>query len=147
MLQTSNLLIIAYSATHKLLYPNTNTNTNTHTYTHTIAPNEFLPVQQYQEHTIAQTRELEATKALLPQVLEQGGILHACEHLLPVFMVTMYMCVYTDLKIMEVAHDNATFVKSYITEDLHLFNSYNTWYGGLTDFQIFLTIITAFFRY
>ena len=28
------------------------------------------------EHAIAQTRELEATKAVLPQVLEQGGIFH-----------------------------------------------------------------------
>ena len=40
-----------------------------------IAPNEFLAVQQ-KEHAIAQTRELEATKAVLPQVLEQGGIFH-----------------------------------------------------------------------
>ena len=92
-------------------------------------------------------RELEATKAVLPQVLEQGGILHACEHLLLVFMVTMYMCVYTDLNIIivEVAHDNATSVKSYITEDLHLLNSYDTWYGGLTGFLIFLTISSRFF--
>ena len=59
-------------------------------------------------------------------------------------MVTVYMCVYTDLKIMEVAHDNATSVKSYITEDLHLLNSYDTWHGGLTDFLIFLTIISVF---
>ena len=28
------------------------------------------------EHAISQTRELEATKAVLPQVLEQGGIFH-----------------------------------------------------------------------
>ena len=28
------------------------------------------------EHAIAQTRELEATKAVLPQVLEQGGTFH-----------------------------------------------------------------------
>ena len=31
------------------------------------------------EHAIAQTRELEATKAVLPQVLEQGGI-HNTSH-------------------------------------------------------------------
>ena len=40
------------------------------------------------EHATAQTRELEATKAVLPQVLEQGGILHTCEHLL--FMVYIH---------------------------------------------------------
>ena len=45
---------------------------------------------------------------------------------------------------MEVAHDKATSVKSYITEDLHLLNSYDTWHGGLTDFLIFLTIISVF---
>lgn len=57
------------------------------------------------DHAIAQTRELEATKVVIPQVLEQ------------------------DLNIMEVAHDNAATVKNYITEDLHLLNSYDTWHG------------------
>ena len=42
---------------------------------------------------------------------------------------------------MEVAHDNATAVKSYIMEDLHLPNSYDTWHGEVTDFQILLTMI------
>ena len=45
-----------------------------------IAQNEFLAVQRYPERSMPslmdQARELEATKAVLPQVLEQGGIFH-----------------------------------------------------------------------
>ena len=54
---------------------------------HTIAPNEFLVVQvSSKEHAIAQTRELEATKVVIPQVLEQGRYIiiyvhvHTCMH-------------------------------------------------------------------
>ena len=42
---------------------------------------------------------------------------------------------YADLKVVEVAHDNAATVKNYITEDLHLLNSYDTWHGTVTDSQ------------
>ena len=42
---------------------------------------------------------------------------------------------YGDLKVVEVAHDNAATVKNYITEDLHLLNSYDTWHGTVTDSQ------------
>ena len=37
------------------------------------------------------------------------------------------MCV--DLNIKEVAHDYATSVSDYITNDLQLLNSYDTWHG------------------
>ena len=57
------------------------------------------------EHTIAQTRELEATKAVLPQALEQGGILL-------VNLTCNNNTIVAGLKIVEVAHDNATSVKS-----------------------------------
>ena len=129
------LRIVQHISYYTLTRTHTHTHTHTHTYIHTYDSTKrilaYVTVSR-KERAIAQTRELEATKAVLPQVLEQGGILHACEHLLLVFMVTMYMCVYTDLKIMKVAHDNATSVKSYITKDLHLLNSYDTWHGGLT---------------
>lgn len=76
------------------------------------------------EHSIAQTRELECTKAVLPQVLEQGGTVYYNN-------IITFICVYLDLKIVEVAHDNETRVKGYITEDLRLLNSYVTWHGNL----------------
>ena len=37
--------------------------------------------------------------------------------------------IHLDLKIVEVAHDNETQVKSYITKDLDLLNSYDSWHG------------------
>ena len=46
---------------------------------------------------------------------------------------------------MEVAHDHATSVKNYITEDLHLLNSYDTWHGEVTDFLLLLTIISVLY--
>ena len=55
------------------------------------------------------------------------------------------MCTYTDLKVVEGAHDNATSVKNYITEDLHLLNSYDTWHGGVTDFPILLMVISVLY--
>ena len=45
--------------------------------------------------------------------------------------IITFICVYLDLKIVEVAHDNETRVKGYITEDLRLLNSYVTWHGNL----------------
>ena len=42
---------------------------------------------------------------------------------------------------MEVAHDNAATVKNYyITEDLHLLNSYDTWHGVVADFPMLLMV-------
>ena len=55
--------------------------------------------------------------------------MYLCEHIIE---LGLYM--YADLKVVEVAHNNAT-VKNYITEDLHLLNSYDTWHGTVTDSQ------------
>ena len=88
------------------------------------------------EHTIAQTRELEATKAVLPQALEQGGILL-------VNLTCNNNTIIAGLKIVEVAHDNATSVKKYITEDLRLLNSYDTWHGEVIDFLVLLSTISV----
>ena len=49
------------------------------------------------------------------------------------------------LKIVEVAHDNATSIKKYITEDLHLLNSYDTWHGEVIDFVVLLSIISVLY--
>ena len=35
------------------------------------------------------------------------------------------------LNVVEVAHDNCSSVKNYITKDLNLINSYDTWHGKL----------------
>lgn len=43
----------------------------------------------------------------------------------------MYMYVHTpELNVVEVAHDHQVQVKNYITEDLKLLNSYDTWHGN-----------------
>ena len=41
---------------------------------------------------------------------------------------------------MEVAHDIAATVKNYITEDLHLLNSYGMWHGVVADFPMLLMV-------
>ena len=55
------------------------------------------------------------------------------------------MCTYTDLKVVKVEHDNATSVKNYITENLHLLNSYDTRHGGVTGFPIVLMVISVLY--
>ena len=48
------------------------------------------------------------------------------------------LCV--DLNVVEVAHDNAATVKNYITEDLRLLNSYDTWHGVVAHFPMLLMV-------
>ncbi|XP_064382205.1 uncharacterized protein LOC135331087 [Halichondria panicea] len=57
------------------------------------------------EHICAQTREVACTKIVLPEVIDKG------------------------LNIVEVAHDNQPVVKRFVTDDLNLTNSYDTWHG------------------
>jgi hypothetical protein len=57
------------------------------------------------EHRVAQTRELECTRRVLPQVIQRG------------------------LQVSEVAHDHQVQVKKYVREELHLKNSSDTWHG------------------
>lgn len=52
-----------------------------------------------------------------------------------ILIIELGLYMYADLKVVEVAHDNAATVKNYITEDLHLLNSYDTWHGTVTDSQ------------
>ena len=46
------------------------------------------------------------------------------------------MGIHVGLKIGEVAHDHQVSVKNYVTNELHLINSYDTWHG-----KYFLTAI------
>ena len=39
-------------------------------------------------------------------------------------------CAYSRTNVVEVAHDHQVQVKNYITEDLELLNSYDTWHGN-----------------
>ena len=49
------------------------------------------------------------------------------------------------LKITKVAHDHATSVKNYITGDLQLLNSYDTWHGEVTGYYILLAMISVLY--
>ena len=75
------------------------------------------------EHTCAQTREVACTKIVLPQVLEKGIVIP-----MP-FSFIMYMYFDVGLNIVEVPHDNQPVVKKYVTDELKLLNSYDTWHG------------------
>ena len=55
------------------------------------------------------------------------GYTIACLH---VHMYYMYLCVFHEgLNITEVAHDYNTQLKTYITQELKLVNSFDTWHG------------------
>ncbi len=75
------------------------------------------------EHNCAQTREVACTKKVLPQVLEKGINMSMS------FLFILYMCFVVGLNIVEVAHDNQPVVKKYVTDELKLLNSYDTWHG------------------
>ena len=78
------------------------------------------------KHTIAQTRELKCTEELLPQVIARGWLyIYIC---LLGGVVNMFFF-YVGFDIREVAHDYATTVSAYITNELKVLNSYDTWHG------------------
>ena len=45
------------------------------------------------------------------------------------FLFILYMYFVVGLNIVEVAHDNQPVVKKYVTDELKLLNSYDTWHG------------------
>ena len=102
--------------------------------------NSTLPVQQCQEKSMPSLKRgnLKPPKQYYHKSLNKV-----------VFFIHVNSCYYkdvhVDLKVAEVAHDNAASVKNYITEDLHLLNSYDTWHGGLTDFPILLMVISVLY--
>lgn len=81
------------------------------------------------DHSTAQTREYHCTKEVLPQVLARGMLAHM--HLLVMYMYAIYSCtcLSAGLHVTEVAHDFQQQVRRYITEELCLLNSYDTWHG------------------
>ena len=95
------------------------------------------------EHSVAQTREIACTREVLADVISRGKCcFHECRvhycmftrsHVLHVHCTCtlyMYLCVFHEgLNITEVAHDYNTQLKTYITQELKLVNSFDTWHG------------------
>lgn len=77
------------------------------------------------EHLAAQTREIVATKEVLPQVTGRGKLRQ--NDLESILALT---CLVLDLNVVEVAHDYQPQVTRYVTDELHLLNSYDTWHGN-----------------
>ena len=80
------------------------------------------------DHSTAQTRELECTKVVIPQVIYQGNQCTLCDSESGKFMC----CFATGLRVVEIAHDMQTQVTRYVTAELGLINSYDTWHGITT---------------
>ena len=78
------------------------------------------------EHSTAQTRETECCKVVLPQVQKRGQ--NSILELYLVLIYPTYLCA-LGLHITEVAHDIQGQVSKYVTKDLGLVNSYDTWHG------------------
>lgn len=88
------------------------------------------------EHLTAQTRELQCVRQVLPQVLEKSNHTLFSSLCKLTLSVSHIVCVFTlDLKVVEVAHDHQVQVKKYVTEDLELINSYDTWHGKSKVFE------------
>ena len=75
------------------------------------------------EHAVAQTRELEATKTVVPQVIEKGTTSTYNSKQLNYYSL--------GLNVVEVAHDNCSSVKRFIIDDLNIVNSFDTWHGEI----------------
>ncbi len=69
----------------------------------------------------AKTREVVCTKIVLPEAIEKGTTLYQQYGVLFIFV-----CSFSGLNIVEVAHDNQCVVKKHVTDDLNLTNSYDT---------------------
>ncbi len=50
-----------------------------------------------------------------------------------------FFCVYfSGLNVVEVAHDNQSVVKKYVTNDLNLTNSYDSWYSKCVEYHVLI---------
>ena len=83
------------------------------------------------DHSIAQTRELACTKIVLPQVMARGECL---------ILLNRINLFFLGMNIVEVAHDMNSTVSSYITDELGLWNSYDTWHGNFISL-LFMCIL------
>ena len=73
------------------------------------------------EHSVAQTREFECSKVVVPQVQARG--LFQCL----VSKISISYC--SGLRVVEVAHDKQLQVSKFVKNDLKLLNSFDTWHG------------------
>ena len=85
------------------------------------------------EHHVAQTRELESTKIVVPQVIARGE-LHNIYKCLNVCLTLIVR--FTGLNVVEVAHDMQLAVRRYLMQDLKLVNSFDTWHGMLQQCSV-----------
>ena len=106
------------------------------------------------EHATAQTREVQCTRQVLPDVIERGehvNIMYLCTvHLhcmATIYGNTIYTPRYTHninfvhiyfagLKVVEVAHDYQPQVQKYVVDELKLINSYDTWHGKTQQYTL-----------
>ena len=71
------------------------------------------------------------------------------QHYEVVFIEVVFIfCGYyvSGLNIVEVAHDNQPVVKRFVTDDLNLTNSYDTWHGKCVESQISIITVSAYFQ-
>ncbi len=93
------------------------------------------------DHGVAQTRELQCTKIAVPQAIARGTV--------PFMYIILCYRVYhnnSGLNVVEVAHDMQHQVSRYVTSDLGLKNSFDTWHGkhGYNNYIVYFSEL--FFR-
>ena len=82
------------------------------------------------EHASAQTREVQCTKLVLPEVIQRGTLSPLCIYnSLGNNLHVHIIILFTGLKVVEVAHDYQAQVQKYVVDELNLTNSYDTWHG------------------
>ena len=55
--------------------------------------------------------------------------------------IYMYTCIHVGLRITEVAHDIQQQVSRYISAELHLINSYDTWHGMYVHVHVYIHVL------
>ena len=83
-------------------------------------------------HSVAQTRELVCTKIVLPQVIDRG--MYICilnEKKRRIIKKHIFLCSYIGLDVREIAHDVQSQVSHYVTSELKLQNTFDTWHGKI----------------
>ena len=87
------------------------------------------------EHHVAQTRELECTKVVVPQVVARGRLQSWAIYVYKALHMSIHH--YPGLKVVEVAHDMQLAVGRYVKQDLKLLNSFDTWHGMKLTVMVF----------
>ena len=74
------------------------------------------------EHAVPQTKELKATKIVVPQVIEKGTA--------STYNSKQFNYYSLELNVV-VVHDNCSSVKRFIIDNLNIVNSFDTWHGEI----------------